>query len=78
MDIKNDSEELEDLLIELSQICFNNQFIFMFERTEDGDNEFLISDENDVKTIRLILNDLEDKNLLQMIRNKVEELKNLL
>ena len=78
MDIKNDSEELEDLLIELSQICFNNQFIFMFERTEEGDNEFLISDENGVKTIRLILNDLEDKNLLQMIRNKVEELKNLL
>jgi len=50
----------------------------MFERTEEGDNEFLISDENGVKTIRLILNDLEDKNLLQIIRNKVEELKNLL
>jgi hypothetical protein len=74
MFIEGECKEIENILVELNQICFEKNYIFMFERNESKVNKFIIDDLDGIKTIRFFLNDIEDKNLLTMLKEKLKEL----
>jgi FlaA1/EpsC-like NDP-sugar epimerase len=58
----------------MNQICYEKNYLFMFERDESNINKITIDDLDGIKTIRLFLNDIEDKNLLNMLNEKLKEL----
>jgi len=76
MFIEEESKEFENILVEMNQICFDKNIIFMFERNESKTNQFIFDELDGVKTIRFFLNNLEDENLLSMLRDKLTELQN--
>ena len=74
MILDDETKELENLFIKINQICYDKNYIFMFETDESGKNKFDIIDENGIKTIRCFINDVNDKNLLSLIRENLDNL----
>lgn len=74
MSVEKNGEELENLLVELNQLCFKENYIFMFERDNSNENKISIREESGVKTIIFYLNDVEDKNLLSMVKDTISKL----
>lgn len=77
MILDSDSKKLERLLTDLNRLSYENRYIFMFERDDSDINRIIIEELSGVKTIRLFLNNINDKNLIPMLEQKLEELKNL-
>lgn len=77
MFIEGESKEIESILVEMNKICFDKNIIFMFERNESTINQFIVDELDGIKTIRFFLNNLEDENLLSMLRDKLTDLQNL-
>lgn len=69
--MENINLEMSNLLLELNQICYNKRIIFILEKGDEGKNYF----EDSEKTIILFLNDIHDKNLINIIKTRLDELK---
>ncbi len=74
MSIEGESKEIESILVEMNKICFEKNYIFMFEKDDTNINKFVIDYLDGIKTVRFFLNDIEDQNLLPMLREKLKEL----
>ncbi len=75
MILDDETKELENLFIKINKICYDKNYIFMFETDESGENKFDVMVENGIKTIRCFINDVNDKNLLNLIRENLDNLK---
>jgi hypothetical protein len=73
--MNKENEELTDLLLKLNQVCGSKNIIFEFEKNESMKNYFEDVVSDNVRTLRLFLNDLEDKELVNKIKNQLDNLK---
>lgn len=69
-----ENKDLTDLLLRLNQVCGSKDIIFEFEKNESGKNYFEDVVTDKIRTIRLFLNDLEDKDLINKIKTQIENL----
>lgn len=67
--------EIENLLLELNRICFNKRIIFSFNKCESGENRFEEESVHGTQTLSFYLNDINDKSLLNKIKNQIDKLK---
>lgn len=70
-----EKEEVSDLLIELTRLCGKKEIIFEFEKGNGKENYFEDKTKDRMKTLRFFLNNLEDENLADKIKNQIEKLK---
>lgn len=70
-----EKEDISNLLMELTKVCGKKEIIFEFEKGHGKENYFEDKTNDKIKSLRLFLNNLEDDNLADKIKNQIEKLK---
>lgn len=66
--------ELTNLLTEINRICFEKRYIFTFEKGESGENYFTDETNDGIREINFFLNDINDENLVNIVRDQISKL----
>jgi len=73
--MKKEKEEITNILRKINLFCYENKIVFIAEQNNDMTNKIERVIENDMDTIKLILNDVHDANLINLLSNFYIELK---
>lgn len=69
-----ENQEFTNLLMDINRICYENKYIFNFEKGEIGENYFEDSTENSIREIKFYLNDINDPNLVNIVKEQISKL----
>ena len=65
---------MNNKLFELFNLCSEKKIDFLYETDETGKNNIIFQNDNNIKSIKIIISDPEDKNLDQMITNIISQI----
>lgn len=73
-EMDKEKQEFTNLLTDINRICYEKKYIFNFEKTESGENYFEDTTNNSIREIKFFLNDINDENLINIVREQISKL----